>query len=533
PTGNDGKVQTTLTASTLATELTLQASAGSVSATKQIRYSVSIPGLTITANPPQIPDDNTTTSQITIKSSSDAQPLPQNLRFTLSADQGALLSAGAEGTDQRTLIVTVGNNEPAGEGNEEARALLKGPVPDLSQTQNRTITLTASLVVDGMPRTFTQTVTLLPRIQISSNFGLSNNPNQLVVSSSNDTEYTRRQPLDYVQGHNKAVIRVRVNGAGTPNPSFVTLNSTDPNVLFRALELDQGTGNPTTNELGRQLGNISVNLTRITENTPENTDDHWDIYVEVYSSTLALPQVTINIGVLSVNRTIVYKQIAGLPAQVTVAPDNSVIGVQGMTSVPTSTTIRAYVRDAANNLVTVPGVVVTFSSEAGTLNPTSVNAVEGVATTTLTSNNETRRVRVFATAQKDNATATGATTVVFAVAVSNITLTTDKPRDEQGRVLLDPNDNVRVIANFSPTGSIPNGTIPQVQLTGAYGLIQSLLPAQNERSDVIINNNNTTNIDQIATVQFTVYNLQGLPVSSPEQVIVMKGVTAQPIVQLS
>jgi protocatechuate 3,4-dioxygenase beta subunit len=523
-TGADGRVQTTLTASAFSTQVTLRAQTGSVTATQAIRYSVSVPGLTIVANPNQIPDDNATTSVISITSSDANRPLPNGFKFRLSADLGATLTA--EVADQPNLVVTVGNGQPAGEGANEARATLKGPSPDLSQTQPRTITVTADLIVDGQPRSFTQTVTLLPRIQVVADFGLSNNPNQLVVSSTNDTDPSRRVPLDTVAGHNKAVLRIRLNGSAAPNPSFVTVSATDPNVLLRALDLDAN-GNPTNTELGRQLGTLSVNFKPL-----GNPVTNWDAYVEVYSSTLAGP-VTLQLNLLGITRTITYTQIPGLPAIVTVAPDRSVIGVQGMTTLPTSTTVRALIRDAAGNLVTTPGVTVTFNAEAGTLNPTSTQAVNGVATTTLTSNNETRRVRVFATAVQGNAQATGVATMVFAVSVSSISLTTDKPKDQQGRVLLDPNDNVRVIANLSPTGGTPDGTRLQVELTGAYGLIQSVTPVQSNTANALILNNNTTNVDQTAIVRFIAFNEQGLPVSSPDQIILMKGVTVTPIIQLT
>jgi hypothetical protein len=201
---------------------------------------------------------------------------------------------------------------------------------------------------------------------------------------------------------------------------------------------------------------------------------------------------------------------------------------------PTSTAVRAIIRDAAGNLVTQPGVTVTFTADAGTLNPTSASAVNGVATTTLTSTNATRQVRVIARATAGNAEAVGAATIVFAVGgVSNITLTTDKPQDAQGRVLLDPNDLVRITATFSRTGSVPDGTIPIVTLTGAYGIIQSITPVQSDRSDVIVLNNNTTNVDQEVRIRFTVYNEQGLPVSSPEQIVIMKGVTVTPVISLT
>ncbi|MFA0740755.1 MAG: hypothetical protein DFNUSKGM_000862 [Candidatus Fervidibacter sacchari] len=520
-TGSDGKAQTSLTASTFSTEVTLRAQTGSVAATQTIRYSVSVPGLTITANPNEIPDDGMTTSTITIESSDVNRPLPNNLKFRLSADLGATLSAGTEGTDQPNLILTVGNGQPTGEGANQAQAILKGPAPDLSQTQNRTITLTASLIVDGQPRTFTQTVTLLPRIQITSNFGLSNNPNRLVVSSSNDTDQTRRVPLDTIAGHNRATIEVLLNGSAPPNPSFVTFTSNDPNILF--VEVNPSNNQETSN---KALGNLSVNFAAVT--------DGWKAIVNLYSSTTAASNLVVQIGVLGTTRSIIFEQVSGLPAIVTVSPDRSVIGVTGHPTLPTSTAVRAIIRDAAGNLVTQPGITVTFTADAGTLNPTSAPAVNGVATTTLTSTNETRQVRVVARATSGNAEAVGAATIVFVVgSVSNITLTTDKPQDPQGRVLLDPNDLVRITATYSRTGTVPDGTIPIVTLTGAYGLIQSITPAQGDRSDVIVLNNNTTNVDQEARIRFTVYNEQGLPVSSPEQIVVMKGVTAVPVVSLT
>jgi adhesin/invasin len=530
-TGSDGQVQTSLTASSFSTEVTLRAQTGSVTATQTIRYSVSIPGLTITANPAQIPDDGTTTSTITIVSSDVNRPLPNNLKFRLSADLGATLSAGTEGTDQPSLILTVGNGQPTGEGSNQAQATLKGPNPDLSQTQPRTITLTANLIVDGMPRTFTQTVTLNPRIQITSDFGLSNNPNRLVVSSSNDTDQTRRVPLDTVAGHNKATIIVTLNGSATPNPSFVTFTSNDPNILFVEVDPSNDQEKP-----DKALGNLSVNFvpTRQDPNDPNSPIVGWKAVVNLYASTTASSNLVVQIGVLGVTRSIIFEQVPGLPAIVTVSPDRSVIGVTGHPTLPTSTAVRAIIRDAAGNLVTQPGVTVTFTADAGTLNPTSAPAVNGVATTTLTSNNQTRQVRVIARATAGNAEAVGAATIVFAVGgVSNITLTTDKPQDAQGRVLLNPNDLVRITATFSRTGSVPDGTIPIVTLTGAYGIIQSITPAQSDRSDVIVLNNNTTNVDQEVRIRFTVYNEQGLPVSSPEQIVIMKGVTVTPVISLT
>jgi hypothetical protein len=260
----------------------------------------------------------------------------------------------------------------------------------------------------------------------------------------------------------------------------------------------------------------------------------WQVVVNLYASTTAASNLVVQIGVLGVTRSIIFEQVPGLPAIVTVSPDRSVIGVTGHPTLPTSTTVRAIIRDAAGNLVTQPGVTVTFTADAGTLNPTSAPAVNGVATTTLTSTNATRQVRVIARATAGNAEAVGAATVVFAVgSVSNITLTTDKPQDAQGRVLLDPNDLVRITATFSRTGSVPDGTIPIVTLTGAYGIIQSITPAQSDRSDVIVLNNNTTNVDQEARIRFTVYNEQGLPVSSPEQIVIMKGVTVTPVISLT
>jgi nitrogen fixation protein FixH len=150
-TDDNGQVAKTLRASNFTTEVTLQVQSGNASITQPIRYSVSIPGLTITANPNQIPDDGTTTSTITIVSSASNRPLPEGLKFRLAADLGATLTSGGE--TGSSIIVTVDANNKAG-------ATLKGPAPDLAQTQPRTITLTASLIVDGQPRTFTQTVTL-------------------------------------------------------------------------------------------------------------------------------------------------------------------------------------------------------------------------------------------------------------------------------------------------------------------------------------------------------------------------------------
>ncbi len=515
-TDTNGQIQATLKASTFTTELTLRATSGSITATQTIRYSVSIPGLNITADPAQIPDDNTTTSLITITSSAADRPLPQNLKFKLSADLGATLSAGNEGTDQATLNLVVGNGQPTGEGTNEARAYLKGPVPDLSQTQNRTITLTASLIVDGMPRTFTQTVTLLPRIQIVSNFGLSNNPNQLVVSSSNDPAIpSNRQPLDGVPGHNKAVITVIVNGAA-PSNRLVTISSTDPAILFKVTK--------GSNKDSIRMGSVSGNL---------DSDNQYE--VEIYSSTFASPNVTINISVLGVNRSVSFEQVPGLPAQVTVLAQHFVIGVTGHPTLPTSTPIQAIVRDAAGNIITTPGINVYFTADAGTLNPPSAPAVNGIAQTTLTSNNETRTVRVFARAvAPTGAEAVGMTTVIFAVGLVNlIQLRANRPDDGQGNVPVPAGETVRVTAVFSPTGSVPDGVRVQLGLSGAYGVVQSVSPTSNNQCEIVILNNNTSNVSDTARLQVSVYDQQGNLVASPFMNLIMQGTTVQPVVALS
>jgi protocatechuate 3,4-dioxygenase beta subunit len=512
----DGKTPTiTLTASNFSTEVTLTATADGASTSQKIRYSVSLTGVSIVGNPPQIPDDGVTTSTIVI---TGTPAFRQGLKFKLSADLGSTLTADGV-TDARSLTVIVGNNDPAGEGSNEARAILKGPQPDLSQTTNRTITITATLIVDGTPRDFTGTITLLPRIQIVSDFGLSNNPNQLVVSSSNDLNPANRISLDGVVGHNKAKLQVIVNGAAAPNPRLVVISSTDGSVLFEVTKGD--------NVGVRNLGNISGNLVQERE--------RWIYEVTLYSSTLASPSVIVNFSVLGVNRNITYEQLPGLPAQVTVLPERFVIGVTGHPSLPTSTNVQAIVRDAVGNLVTTPGVTVYFTADAGLLNPPSAPAIGGYAMTTLTSTNETRQVRVFARAvAPSGAEAIGVSTVVFAVGQVNIIeLRADRPADLQGNIPVPAGEIVRITAIFSPSGQVPDNVRVQVSLVGAYGIVQSVSPTLNDRTEIVIVNNNTNDFDSNTRVRVYVYEQTGQLIASPEMTLVMKGVTTPPVVSLA
>jgi hypothetical protein len=512
----DGKTPTiTLTASNFSTEVTLTATADGASTSQKIRYSVSLTGVSIVGNPPQIPDDGVTTSTIVI---TGTPAFRQGLKFKLSADLGSTLTADGV-TDARSLTVIVGNNNPAGEGSNEARAILKGPQPDLSQTTNRTITITATLIVDGTPRDFTGTITLLPRIQIVSDFGLSNNPNQLVVSSSNDLNPANRISLDGVVGHNKAKLQVIVNGAAAPNPRLVVISSTDGSVLFEVTKGD--------NVGVRNLGNISGNLVQ--------EGERWIYEVTLYSSTLASPSVIVNFSVLGVNRNITYEQLPGLPAQVTVLPERFVIGVTGHPSLPTSTNVQAIVRDAVGNLVTTPGVTVYFTADAGLLNPPSAPAIGGYAMTTLTSTNETRQVRVFARAvAPSGAEAIGVSTVVFAVGQVNIIeLRADRPADLQGNIPVPAGEIVRITAIFSPSGQVPDNVRVQVSLVGAYGIVQSVSPTLNDRTEIVIVNNNTNDFDSNTRVRVYVYEQTGQLIASPEMTLVMKGVTTPPVVSLA
>ncbi len=515
-TDTDGKTPSvTLTASNFTTEVTLTATANGASASQKIRYSVSLTGVTIVGNPAQIPDDGTTTSTISV---TGTPAFRQGLKFQLAADLGSTLTA--DGTaDARSLVVEVGNNNPAGEGINEARAILKGPQPDLSQTTNRTITLTASLIVDGTSRDFTGTVTLLPRIQVTSNFGLSNNPNRLVVSSSNDLDPTNRIALDGVIGHNKATLRVIVNGAAAPNPRLVTFSSTDGAVLY---EVKQG-----DNVGFRQIGGISGNLVQV--------GAQWIYEVDMYSSTVAAPSVTVNVNVLGINRSIVFEQVSGLPAQVVVSPARFAIGVTGHPTLPTSTNVQAIVRDAAGNLVTTPGITVFFTADIGTLNPPSAPAVNGIATTILTSTAETRQVRVFARAvAPTGAEATGVSTVVFAVGQVNlIQLRADRAADPQGNVPVPAGEIVRVTAVFSPSGSVPDNVRVQASLVGAYGIIQTISPTSNNQAEIVVFNNNTNDADSNSRVKVFVYDQSGQLVASPELTLIMKGVVTPPAVSLA
>jgi hypothetical protein len=238
---NAGQAQVTLQSSSATGEFTIRAQANSATGTAKIRYAADVPEITaITAEPTTIIDDGVDESKITVQ-----LPAPDGTRFRISTNLGVLISGSQTGS---AVVATVKD------GQAEVKFRGSG-----TSTRSQTATVTAETVgTDGAKKTKSTTVLLLPRsVEVKVTFPMTN-PNRLVVSSSNDTDQTRRVPLDTVAGHNKANIIVTLNGSATPNPSFVTFTSNDPNILF--VEVDPSNNQEKTN---KALGNLSVNFVRV------------------------------------------------------------------------------------------------------------------------------------------------------------------------------------------------------------------------------------------------------------------------------
>lgn len=88
---------------------------------------------------------------------------------------------------------------------------------------------------------------------------------------------------------------------------------------------------------------------------------------------------TLSATVGAVTRTVTLNTSPGAPASLTAAADPISIRANGVST----TTISAEVRDSCGNLV--PGIVVTFTTDLGTVSPTDITGSDGVARATLTS----------------------------------------------------------------------------------------------------------------------------------------------------
>ena len=459
---NAGQAQVTLQSSPATGEFTIRAQANSATGTAKIRYAANVPDITnITANPATIPDDGQTTSVITVQ-----LPAPDGTRFRISTNLGVLISGTQTGS---AVVATVSNGQ--------AQVQFRGPG---TSTTTQTATVTAEVVgTDGSKKSKSTQVQLLPRIEVIATFPMTA-PNRLVVSSSNSTDPGQRQPLDGVAGNNRAQIQVIVRGQPPANKA-VSLLASEGNILF---EVTQG-----SNQGTKQLATVTGNLVQV--------GNEFRYTVNMYSSTLA-GNFTVRVdvpGLNNYNTTIPFTQLAGPPGAIVVSAASNRIGVQGHPTLPTSTTITAIVRDAVGN--PIDGAFVFFSADDGVLNRIAASTQNGTATTTLTSSNFTRRVRVFGKViGVGGQEITNFTLVSFVVGnLAGIDLVPDRSD-------IPPNEVANVTVIFNPASEMPNNVRFVAELRGAYGILEPPTLTQNGQAKVIVRNNNPTNANQL--VQLTV-----------------------------
>ncbi|MGQ9520280.1 MAG: Ig-like domain-containing protein, partial [Candidatus Fervidibacter sp.] len=188
---------------------------------------------------------------------------------------------------------------------------------------------------------------------------------------------------------------------------------------------------------------------------------------------------------------------------------------------PTSTTVTANVRDAVGN--PVRGIPVFFSADEGRLTPIAdFTDSNGVATTTLTSTNSTRRVRVLAKAiGLGGQEIFGFTIVSFVVGnLASIDLIPD-------RTDIPPNEMATATVIFNPASEMPNNVRFGAELIGAYGVLESVSTTLNGRATIRIRNNNPTNTQQTTRLTVRVIRQDGLEMTKsldfnllPSQVVV-------------
>jgi adhesin/invasin len=460
--GNVGQAQVTLQSSQATGEFTVQAQANSATGTIKIRYAANVPDITsIAANPTTIPDDGQTTSIITVQ-----LPAPDGTRFRISTNLGILISGSQTGS---AVVATVSGGQ--------AQVQFRGPG---TSTTRQTATVTAEIVgLDGSKKSKSTTIELLPRIEVIATFPMTA-PNRLVVSSSNSTDPAQRQPLDGIPNNNRATIQVVVRGQA-PSNRVVSLLASEGNILF---EVTQG-----SNQGAKQLATVTGNLVQV------GSDFRYT--VNMYSSTLAETNFTVRVDVPGLNftTTIPFVQLAGPPGAIVVSAASDRIGVRGHPTLPTSTTITAIVRDAVGN--SIDGAVVFFSADDGTFSSPAASTQNGTATTTLTSSNFTRRVRVFGKViGVGGQEITNFTLVSFVVGnLASIDLVPDRSD-------IPPDGVANVTVLFNPAGEMPDNVRFGAELVGAYGVLESVSTTLNGQATIRIRNNNPTNANQ--SVQLTV-----------------------------
>ncbi len=452
----DGRASVTLSSSQATGEFTVQARAGTATGIGRIRYAANVPDITsVTANPDTIPDDGVTKSDITIQ-----LPAPDGTRFRVATDIGNLTFGTQTGS---AVVATVTGGQ----------AIVEFRGPGNLQAQ-QIATISAEIVaLDGTKKVKNTTVTLKPRIEISPI-----TPFSIVVSSNNSLDPAARLPLDGVPGNNKKRIQIIVRGPMPSNPT-VTLLASEGNILFDVIE--------GSNAGTKRLATVSGNLQQFGSGpTQENR-----YTVDMYASTLAGPfTLQIDVPGVNVSHTVQFTQLAGPPGSIVVAAANSLIPV-----ITGTTQITADVRDAVGNPVS--GYPVFFGADDGTLNPIVATAVNGIATSTLTASNLTRRVRVFAKAiGLGGQEITGLTVVSFVVGnIASIDLMPDRGD-------IPPNDVANVTVIFNPSTEVPNNVRFGTEVVGAYGVLESVSTTLNGRATIRIRNNNPTN--SVQTIQLTV-----------------------------
>lgn len=471
----NGQAQVTLSSSQATGEFVVQATAGSAVGTSRIRYAANVPDITsITANPDTIPDDGVAKSNITIQ-----LPAPDGTRFQVVTDLGVLKFDTQTGS---AIAVTVTGGQAVVE--------LRGPG---NITTRRVATITAEVVaLDGTKKSKSTQVTLLPRVEITVD-GAPIAPFSLVVSSNNSLDPAARLPLNGVPGSNKKRIQIIIRGSMPPDPT-VTLLASEGNVLFDVIE--------GSNAGDKRLATVSGNLQQFGQGpTQENR-----YTVDMYSSTLAGNfDLQINVPGVGVSEPPVrFTQLAGPPGAIVVSAGNDRIGVQGHPTMPTLTTILVNVRDAVGN--PVERETVFFSADEGRLERiTSPTDSNGVATTTLTSTNSTRRVRVFAKAiGLGGQEVVGFTIVSFVVGnLASIDLIPD-------RTDIPPNETATTTVIFNPAREMPDNVRFGAELIGAYGVLESISTTLGGRATIRIRNNNPTNTLQTARLAVRVIRQDGL-----------------------
>jgi len=461
----DGRASVTLSSSQATGEFTVQARAGTATGIGRIRYAANVPDITsVTANPDTIPDDGVTKSDITIQ-----LPAPDGTRFRVATDIGNLTFGTQTGS---AVVATVTGGQ----------AIVEFRGPGNLQAQ-QIATISAEIVaLDGTKKVKNTTVTLKPRIEISPI-----TPFSIVVSSNNSLDPAARLPLDGVPGNNKKRIQIIVRGPMPSNPT-VTLLASEGNILFDVIE--------GSNAGTKRLATVSGNLQQFGSGpTQENR-----YTVDMYASTLAGPfTLQIDVPGVNVSRTVQFTQLAGPPGSIVVVAANSLIPV-----ITGTTQITADVRDAVGNPVS--GYSVFFGADDGTLSPIVATAVNGIATSTLTASNFTRRVRVFAKAinEATGQEIVGFTVVSFVVGnLDSIDLVPDKGN-------IPPNDFATVTVIFNPGSQMPDNVRFMAELVGAYGILESASTTVNGRATVRVRSNNTTGTNQIAQLTVRVIRQDGV-----------------------